>query len=149
VSTTELVEVHAVNCVAPFVLLRELLPLFRAGPPCDRFAVMVSSAEGRFDIDKATRHPHTNMAKAALNMMVRTSAPELARRRVHLSAVDPGWVSLEFANSAARAKEADGIVPPLDAVDAAARVLDPVFSAINGAVPVSGVLLKDYQPVAW
>jgi NAD(P)-dependent dehydrogenase (short-subunit alcohol dehydrogenase family) len=149
VSSVELAEVHAVNCLAPFILLRDLLPAFRAGPPRDRFAVLVSSAEGRFNPRKAPRHPHTNMAKAAMNMLVRTTAEELARDRVHLTAVDPGWVSLEFAEPVAREREANGVVPPLDAVDAAARVLDPVFTALNGAEPASGVLLKDYQPVDW
>jgi NAD(P)-dependent dehydrogenase (short-subunit alcohol dehydrogenase family) len=149
VPTIELVEVHLVNCIAPFVLLRSLLPLFRAGEPRARFAVMVSSAEGRFNTDKAPRHPHTNMAKAALNMLVRTAAADLARERIHLTAVDPGWVSLEFAEPAARELEASGTRPPLDTVDSAARILDPVFSALNGAEPMQGVLLKDYQPAAW
>jgi NAD(P)-dependent dehydrogenase (short-subunit alcohol dehydrogenase family) len=149
VPTVELAEVHAVNCLAPFVLLRELLPVFGAGPPRDRFAVVVSSAEGRFSVAKAPRHPHTNMAKAALNMLVRTVAEDLARQRIYLTAVDPGWVSQEFAEPLARDREASGFAPPLDAVEAAARVLDPVFSALAGSSPVHGVLLKDYQPVAW
>ncbi|WP_157469948.1 hypothetical protein [Gemmata sp. SH-PL17] len=89
VSTVELVEVHAVNCLAPFLLLRALRPLFRAGPPRDRFAVMVSAVEGQLASEKNGRHPHTNMAKARLNMMVRMSAPEFAADRVFLTAVDP------------------------------------------------------------
>lgn len=146
VGTVELLEVHAINCLAPFLLLKALRPLFRAGPPRDRFAVMVSAAEGQFAGGKSGRHPHTNMAKAALNMLVRTSAPECAADRVFLTAVDPGWFSVQ--QPAGAAERLAGRVP-LDAVDAAARVLDPVFAAVAGAPPASGVLFKDYREVPW
>jgi NAD(P)-dependent dehydrogenase (short-subunit alcohol dehydrogenase family) len=149
VSTVELYEVHAVNCLAPFVLLRALRALFRAGPPRDRFAVMVSAAEGQFAADKSGRHPHTNMAKAALNMMVRTSAGELLADRIHLTAVDPGWFSVQQAAPAAARVAASGGRVPLDAEDAAARILDPVFAGIETGKPASGVLFKDYAVVPW
>ncbi|MBP3959851.1 SDR family oxidoreductase [Gemmata sp. G18] len=149
VSTVELVEVHAVNCLAPFLLLRALCPLFRAGPPRDRFAVMVSAVEGQFASEKNGRHPHTNMAKAGLNMMVRTSAPEFAADRVFLTAVDPGWFSVQSAAPAAERFAATGGRVPLDATDAAARILDPVFTGIESGQPASGVLFKDYRLVPW
>lgn len=149
VSAVELVEVHAVNCLAPFVLLRGLLPLFKRGPARDRFAVMVSAVEGQFAGGKSGKHPHTNMAKAALNMMVRTSAPEFARERVFLTAVDPGWFSVQAAAPAAERFRATGGRVPLDATDAAARVLDPVFSGIESGAPASGVLFKDYREAPW
>jgi NAD(P)-dependent dehydrogenase (short-subunit alcohol dehydrogenase family) len=149
VSTVELVEVHAINCLAPFLLLRELRPLFRAGSAGDRFAVMVSAVEGQFASGKSGRHPHTNMAKAALNMMVRTSAPELAGDRVFLTAVDPGWFSVQAAAPAVEQFEAAGGRIPLDAIDAAARILDPVFTGIETGQPASGVLFKDYRVVPW
>ncbi|AMV28685.1 hypothetical protein VT84_30045 [Gemmata sp. SH-PL17] len=50
---------------------------------------MVSAVEGQLASEKNGRHPHTNMAKARLNMMVRMSAPEFAADRVFLTAVDP------------------------------------------------------------
>jgi NAD(P)-dependent dehydrogenase (short-subunit alcohol dehydrogenase family) len=149
VSTVELVEVHVVNCLAPFLLLRELRPLFRLGPARDRFAVMVSAAEGRFAAARSSRHPHTNMAKASLNMLVRTSAAELAAERVFLTAVDPGWFSIQQAAPRAEALAAAGVQTPLDAVDAAARILAPVFDGITHGAPAHGVLFKDYQVAAW
>jgi NAD(P)-dependent dehydrogenase (short-subunit alcohol dehydrogenase family) len=149
VSTVELFEVHAINCLAPFLLLRALRGLFRNGPARDRFAVMVSAVEGQFAAEKSTRHPHTNMAKAALNMMVRTSAPERAADRVFLTAVDPGWFSVQQAAPAAERLAADGARLPLDAEDAAARILDPVFTGIETGAPASGVLFKDYRVVPW
>jgi NAD(P)-dependent dehydrogenase (short-subunit alcohol dehydrogenase family) len=149
VSTIELLEVHAVNCLAPFLLLRTLRPLFLAGPPLDRFAVMVSAAEGQFAGEKTGRHPHTNMAKAGLNMMVRTSAAEFATDRVFLTAVDPGWFSVQATAPDAERFSAKGGRIPLDAIDAAARILDPVFTGIETGRPTSGVLFKDYREVAW
>lgn len=149
VSTVELVEVHAVNCLAPFLLLRELRPLFRAGEPRDRFAVMVSAAEGQFAGEKTGRHPHTNMAKAALNMLVRTSAADFAADRIFLNAVDPGWFSVQAAAPSAGRFAAEGGRVPLDAVDAAARILDPVFAGIETGRPASGALFKDYREVLW
>jgi NAD(P)-dependent dehydrogenase (short-subunit alcohol dehydrogenase family) len=149
VGTVELFEAHAINCLAPFVLLRALRPLFRTGPPRDRFAVMVSAAEGQFASEKSGKHPHTNMAKAALNMMVRTSAAEFAADRVFLTAVDPGWFSVQQAAPAAERLEAAGVRVPLDAEDAAARILDPVFTGIETGSPASGVLFKDYRVVPW
>ncbi|QJX00412.1 SDR family oxidoreductase [Frigoriglobus tundricola] len=149
VTTVELLEVHAVNCLAPFLLLRALLPLFRAGSLRDRFAVMVSAAEGQFAGEKTGRHPHTNMAKAGLNMMVRTSAAEFAADRVFLTAVDPGWFSVQAAAPPADRFAASGGRIPLDAVDAAARILDPVFTGIETGRPASGVLFKDYHEAAW
>ncbi|MBA4191135.1 MAG: oxidoreductase [Planctomycetaceae bacterium] len=149
VSTIELVEAHAINCLAPFLLLRELRPLFRAGAPRDRFAVMVSALEGQFAGEKTGRHPHTNMAKAALNMLVRTSAAEFAADRVFLTAVDPGWFSVQAAAPAAERFTTEGGRVPLDADDAASRILDPIFSGVESGQPASGVLFKDYRPVRW
>jgi hypothetical protein len=149
VGTVELLEAHAINCLAPFLLLRALRPLFRRGPERDRFAVMVSAVEGQFAGEKNGRHPHTNMAKAALNMMVHTSAAECAADRVFLSAVDPGWFSVQQAAPAAERFAEKGGRVPLDAIDAAARVLDPVFTGIATGRPAFGVLFKDYREVPW
>jgi NAD(P)-dependent dehydrogenase (short-subunit alcohol dehydrogenase family) len=149
VGTVELLETHAINCLAPFLLLRALRPLFRRGPARDRFAVMVSAVEGQFASEKNGRHPHTNMAKAALNMMVRTSAAECAADRVFLTAVDPGWFSVQHAAPAAERFTEKGGRVPLDAIDAAARVLDPVFTGIASGRPTFGVLFKDYREVPW
>ena len=96
VSTVELLEVHLVNAVAPFVLNARLKPLMLAAPSQDKHIVHVSAMEGQFYRSfKTTRHPHTNMAKAALNMMTRTCAEELAAARVYMNSVDTGWINDE------------------------------------------------------
>jgi NAD(P)-dependent dehydrogenase (short-subunit alcohol dehydrogenase family) len=151
VSTPELLEVQLVNAVAPFILAGRLRGLMRQGPPGHRHVVNVSAMEGSFSRGtKTDKHPHTNMAKAALNMMTLTSAPDYARDGILMNAVDTGWVTDEDpAQHAARKREDLGFQPPLDIVDGAARVLDPIFSVANGAEPSWGRFFKDYRPTSW
>jgi NAD(P)-dependent dehydrogenase (short-subunit alcohol dehydrogenase family) len=147
VELAELVEVHAVNCLAPFVLLRRLDPLWDRRPDTPRHIVNVSSMEGNFTAEtgKTGRHPHTNMAKAAMNMMTRTSGVLYARRGIRMNSVDPGWVSNEAAQPRAEAMARVGFREPLDLIDAAARVLDPLCLE----PPEWGKLFKDYRVVPW
>ena len=154
ISTPELMECMFINAIAPFVLNSRLVPLMYAGPDDsrpDRFIVNVSAMEGKFNRYKRPNHPHTNMAKAALNMMTRTAAGDLARRyRIYMNSVDTGWVSDQ--NPLERAKryaENDGFQPPIDEIDAAARILDPVFSRIRGDDPLYGRFLKNYKKSDW
>jgi NAD(P)-dependent dehydrogenase (short-subunit alcohol dehydrogenase family) len=101
----------------------------------------------RFKTDK---HPHTNMAKAALNMMTRTCAADYVRDGIHMNSVDTGWVTDEDPLQIARRKtEENGFHPPLDIVDGAARIVDPIFDGINTGRHAWGQFLKDYRPTAW
>jgi NAD(P)-dependent dehydrogenase (short-subunit alcohol dehydrogenase family) len=147
----ELAEVHLVNAFAPFLLLKSLLPALRRSPHARRFVVNVSSREGRFGRTGAEGlHPHTNMAKASLNMLTRSVAPELAAGGIFVVSVDPGWVSEQRPLGSLAQGEAWRSGPTLDAADGAARVLDPVFTGLDeSAAPLFGVLLKDYQVVNW
>jgi NAD(P)-dependent dehydrogenase (short-subunit alcohol dehydrogenase family) len=96
VSSVELLETQLVNAVAPFVLNARLKPLMLRTPQRDKHIVNVSAVEGQFYRRlKTTRHPHTNMAKAALNMMTRTSAADYHADGIHMNSVDTGWVSDE------------------------------------------------------
>ena len=157
VPTAELLEVHLVNAVAPFVLNARLKPLLAAVPTRDAHVVNVSAMEGQFYRRfKTDKHPHTNMAKAALNMMTRTSAADYVRDGIHMNAVDTGWVTDEDpAAIASRKTEIHGFHPPLDIVDGAARVLDPVFDGYNhrparlGPVPegLRADALVTYRPL--
>jgi NAD(P)-dependent dehydrogenase (short-subunit alcohol dehydrogenase family) len=151
VATPEMLEVHLVNAVAPFILCARLKPLMLRTANRDKHIVNVSAIEGQFYRSKKTdKHPHTNMAKAALNMLVRTSAPDYVRDGIHMNAVDTGWVTDEDPAAIAERKQAEhGFAPPLDIVDGAARVLDPLFDGLNTGHHVWGQFLKDYQPAAW
>ncbi|MGY4978405.1 SDR family NAD(P)-dependent oxidoreductase [Streptomyces sp. 900105755] len=145
----EVLETQLVNALAPALLCDRLLPLLLASPRPRRYVVNVTAVEGRFAVrNKTAGHPHTNMAKAALNMLTRTSAAELAERGVHMCAVDTGWITDENPSPKKARIAGAGFRTPLDVVDGAARVYDPIVRGEAGD-PVSGVFLKDYREAQW
>lgn len=149
VSTAELLSVHLVNAVGPYVLTANLRGIM-SRTSGDKFVVNVSAMEGQFaKSNKTFFHPHTNMAKAAMNMLTRTAAEDLANDRIHMTSVDTGWITNENPYPVAEQMKRGGFTLPLDEIDGAARILDPVFSAANGGDIRSGCFLKDYRPVAW
>ncbi|MGW4646840.1 SDR family oxidoreductase [Kitasatospora sp. NPDC004289] len=145
----EVLETQLVNSLAPALLCDRLLPLLLASPHPRRYVVNVTAVEGRFEVrNKTGGHPHTNMAKAALNMLTRTSAAELAGQGVHMCAVDTGWITDENPAPKKARMAGHGFRTPLDVVDGAARVYHPIVRGESGE-PYSGVFLKDYREAAW
>ncbi|MCU0446320.1 MAG: SDR family oxidoreductase [Microscillaceae bacterium] len=151
VDTLELLEVHLVNSIAPFLLNAQLKPLFLQSPHARRFIINVSAMEGQFNREyKTPYHPHTNMAKAALNMLTRTSAQDYADNQIYMNSVDTGWITEENPFPKKNHKKKRGFVTPLDEIDGMARLYDPIVQGLTLAeMPIFGHFLKDYQPYPW
>ena len=164
VSTPEIIECMYINVISPFVMNSRLLPLMVAPPTAatspsasaspasspPRFIINVSAMEGKFYRYKTPNHPHTNMAKAALNMMTRTSSESLASQGIYMNSVDTGWINDENpVEIAGRTAVNNNFQTPIDEIDAAARVLDPIFSALQGGELLYGKFLKDFRDSEW
>jgi len=147
ISTPEVLETFLINTIAPFVLNSRIVTLMQRRPEDDKYIINVSAMEGKFYRYKMPNHPHTNMAKAALNMMTRTSSEELARKhRIYMNSVDTGWINDENPlERAAKIAKTNNFQTPIDEIDAASRILDPIF---NGKKEY-GIFFKDYRETEW
>lgn len=130
VSTVELAEVHMVNALAPFIINSKLKAMMKISGD-KSFIINVSSMEGKFSRNKKSTHPHTNMAKASMNMMTRTSAKDFAEDHIYMNSVDTGWITYENPCELTEKKQQLGLEPPIDEIDGAARILDPVMTGVN------------------
>ncbi|MCW2780743.1 MAG: putative short chain dehydrogenase [Marmoricola sp.] len=149
VDPLELLEVQLCNMTAPFILVSRLRPAMAASPARRKYVVNVSAMEGVFSRGyKGPGHPHTNMAKAALNMLTRTSAAEMLTDGILMTAVDTGWITDERPHYTKVRLAEEGFHAPLDLVDGAARVYDPIIQGEDG-VDLYGCFLKDFERANW
>ncbi|MEO5533942.1 MAG: SDR family NAD(P)-dependent oxidoreductase [Pseudolysinimonas sp.] len=150
VDPLELLEVQLANETAPFILISKLRASLAASPARRTYIVNVSAMEGVFGRGyKGPGHPHTNMAKAAVNMLTRTSSRELFETDgILMTSVDTGWITDERPHPTRMRLAGEGFHAPLDLVDGAARVYDPIVRGEAGE-DVHGCFLKDYEPAPW
>lgn len=149
VTGSEAAEVMAINAISPFILNSLLKPCLtnREGesPNAPRFIINVSAMEGQFYRFKQVTHPHTNMAKAALNMMTRTSADDYAADHIYMNSVDTGWITDESPKDKKERRAQQFMLCPLDEVDAAARCLDLIYTQST----IHGKFFKDFKEILW
>jgi NAD(P)-dependent dehydrogenase (short-subunit alcohol dehydrogenase family) len=149
VDPMELLEVQLCNTTAPFLLISRLRASMAASPARRTYIVNVSAMEGVFSRGyKGPGHPHTNMAKAALNMLTRTSATQMLADGILMTAVDTGWITDERPHYTKMRLAEEGFHAPLDLVDGAARVYDPIVQGEAG-IDLYGCFLKDYAKANW
>ena len=149
VDAMELLEVQLCNMTAPFILVSRLRPAMAAAEARRKYIVNVSAMEGQFSRGyKGPGHPHTNMAKAALNMLTRTSSTELLTDGILMTSVDTGWITDERPHPQKMRLAEEGFHAPLDLVDGAARVYDPIVRGEAGE-DLYDCFLKDYKPSPW
>ena len=150
VDPIELLEVQLCNMTAPFILVGRLRKAMAASTARRKYVVNVSAMEGSFARGyKGPGHPHTNMAKAALNMLTRTSAYDMLETDgILMTSVDTGWITDERPHETKQRLAEEGFHAPLDLVDGAARVYDPIVRGEAGE-DLFGCFLKDYEPAPW
>ncbi len=146
----ELLEVNLINHISPYLLISGLRDAMLKSSHPERFIINVTSSEGQFSYsNKTIFHPHTNMTKAALNMLTRTSAADFINDNIYMTAVDVGWISTGAAE-AKRTQQFDDLkIPPLDPLDGAMRIVHPIDEVLKGNKSLYGILLKDYKIAEW
>jgi hypothetical protein len=75
---------------------------------------------------------------------------EYGRGGIHRKSGDTGWVpDADPVAHAERKTRIHDFHPPLDIVDGAARIVDPLFDGVATGRHVWGLFLKDYKPAPW
>ena len=142
----EFAETQVINAWAPYIICSRLKKLMEKGVQCPKFIVNVSSMEGIFNYkSKKSRHPHTNMAKASVNMLTRTCGKYFAKDNIFMTSVDTGWVTEMVPSMILQSIR----TVPLDEKDGAMRVLDPIIMGLNTGQTLHSVFLKNYKIASW
>ncbi|MEV0523765.1 SDR family NAD(P)-dependent oxidoreductase [Streptomyces sp. NPDC050439] len=154
ISPVELLETQLCNYTSPFILISALRSAMadaaKKASSGRSYVVNVSAMEGVFGRGyKGAGHPNTNAAKAAMNMVTRTSAQEMFQTDgILMTSIDTGWITDERPHYDKLRLADEGFHAPLDLIDGAARVYDPIVRGEAGE-DLFGIFLKDYAPGKW
>jgi NAD(P)-dependent dehydrogenase (short-subunit alcohol dehydrogenase family) len=138
----EILEVQMINNISPTLLMSQLMnkmstQQYSGENDSYSYVINVTSDEGQFSSSvKSLYHSHTNISKAALNMLTKSTATLYAQKGILVNSVDPGWIS----SSIVTFKK-----PALTCEDGAARILFPIFTNCQKY----GKLFKNYHEVDW
>ncbi|KYQ93327.1 short-chain dehydrogenase/reductase (SDR) family protein [Tieghemostelium lacteum] len=162
-STMEMAEVQLINVTVPFMLMSQLSFMMGKNVPAPlsenfhftkldwSFIVNVTSPEGSMNnqYNQASgNHVHTNMAKAALNMLTRTTAKQFESMNIYVCGVDTGWISHMQPVGKLRLNRTTK-PPPLTNRDGAKRIIYPIFETYSKERLPSGVLFKNFNVTPW
>jgi NAD(P)-dependent dehydrogenase (short-subunit alcohol dehydrogenase family) len=126
-------EVLRINAVAPLAVTQALAQRLAAA----RRAVVINLTSGLGSLQGATRRGNLayGMSKAALNMLTRQLAAELAGQGTIVVSMSPGWVATDMGGPSAP-------LEPLESVKGMLNVLDALTPAQSGSfLDHAGVVL--------
>jgi NAD(P)-dependent dehydrogenase (short-subunit alcohol dehydrogenase family) len=124
-------EVLRVNAVGPILVTQALAPLLAAAPA----SVVVNLSSGLGSIAGATGRGNVayGMSKAALNMLTRHLAAELAGQGTVVVAMSPGWVATDMGGPQAALRPDESVRGLLNVVDALTPAQSGAFLDHTGA----------------
>ena len=150
VDPIELLEVQLCNQTAPFILISRLRPALAASP---RAAQVHRQRLG----DGGAVRPHLQGPGPPAHEHVQGRAEHAHQDQrqgaagddgILMTAVDTGWITDERPHPTKMRLAEEGFHAPLDLVDGAARVYDPIVQGEAGE-DLHGVFLKDFSPAPW
>jgi NAD(P)-dependent dehydrogenase (short-subunit alcohol dehydrogenase family) len=127
----EMEEVYRVNAIAPTLIVQTFLPLLTKSD-VSPYIINVHAKEGLIDVSHKSRyHIHLNMAKSAMSMLTRglvdSHLVTHEGKPFSIHGSDPGWISVDEYYEEPR----PWVVPPLDEIDGASRILYPLFKKLS------------------
>lgn len=82
-------------------------------------------------------------------MLTRTSAVDFLQSQIYMNSVDTGWINDENPYDKTQENLQRGFQTPIDEVDAAARILAPIYDGITTGECAHGKFYKDYWETEW
>ncbi len=123
----EMEEIFRTNVVGPTIMIQTLLPLLKKSNYHPTI-INVHAREGLITVKKTKFHIHTNYGKTCLHMLTKCLIEHDLKtndgKTFRIHGCCPGFISIDeyYEN------ERPWIVPPIDEIDGASRILFPLFN---------------------